>query len=100
MPRARITITLPGDVVQSIDKRERNRSLFVLTAVERELARRRREELLESVGNPHPQSDELAEAGLAEWGGWSDEADGGLLDVDSGAPVRWSPEEGWIEVDG
>ena len=62
----------------------------------RELARRRREELLESVRNPHPQSHELAGAGLGEWG---DEADNGLVDVNGGTPVRWSPGKGWIEID-
>ncbi len=88
MAKARITVTLPDEVVRDIDKRERNRSRFVLEAVEHELANRRRQELLESVGSPHPQCEELAEAGLGEWGDRGDVEDGDLLESDSGSQVR------------
>ena len=97
MPRARVTVTLPDEVVRAIDKRERNRSRFVLEAVEHELAMRRRQELLASVDNPHPQSDEVAEAGVGEWGEWGTEEDSTILDPAAGRPVSWSPSEGWIE---
>ena len=99
MPRARITVTLPDDVVSDIDRHERNRSRFILEAVEKELERRRRQELLESVSNPHPQSDEIAEAGVGEWSEWRAEGDEDLLDPEGGSSVRWSPELGWREVD-
>ena len=97
MPRARVTVTLPDDIVRAIDKREKNRSRFVLEAVEHELESRRRQELLASVESPHPQSEEVAEAGLAEWGGWGTADDEGLLDAEAGRDVRWSPEQGWTE---
>ena len=99
MPKARITITLPGEIVRDIDKRERNRSRFVLEAVEHELENRRREELLASVESPHPQSEEVAEAGVGEWGDWAAAGDEELLDAEAGSSVRWSPERGWVEVD-
>ena len=50
----RVTITLPGDLVEGIDRLERNRSRFIAGAVQRELARRRREALLQSLGNLSP----------------------------------------------
>ena len=50
----RVTITLPGDLVEGIDRLERNRSRFIAGAVQRELARRRREALLQSLGDLSP----------------------------------------------
>lgn len=97
MPRSRITVTLPGELVKAIDKRERNRSRFVLEAVEHELESRRRQELLTSVESPHPQSEEVAEAGLGEWGGWGAAGDEELLDAGAGRDVSWSPSRGWAE---
>ena len=38
----RVTVTLPGEVVQEVDRREQNRSRFVLDAIRHELERRRR----------------------------------------------------------
>jgi len=99
MTKARITVTLPDEVVKDIDKRERNRSRFVLEAVEHELANRRRQDLLASVESPHPQSAEVAEAGIAEWGDRGAHGDEDLLDLASGNSVRWSPEQGWTELD-
>lgn len=99
MPKARITVTLPEEVVSNIDRHERNRSRFILEAVEKELEHRRREELLASISKPHPQSDEIAEAGISEWGDWGGEGDEDLLDTEAGKSVRWSPEVGWSEVD-
>ena len=64
----RVTVTLPVELVHSIDRLERNRSRFITEAVEHELSRRRREGLLRSLENPHPEAVELAETGLAEWG--------------------------------
>ena len=42
MPAERVTVTLPAEVVEDIDRQERNRSRFVLEAVRRELKRRQR----------------------------------------------------------
>lgn len=99
MPKARITVTLPEELVNHIDRRERNRSRFILEAVEHELESRRRQELLASVESPHPQSEEVAEVSLSEWADWGTAEDDGLLDTEAGRSVRWSPGEGWTEVD-
>lgn len=100
MPAARVTVTLPPELVEEIDRRERNRSRFVLEAVRREVQRRRREEVRRSLVSPHPESSELADAGLEEWGtrarrGESSE----LLDPGEGKPVRWVEGRGWVWVD-
>ncbi len=99
MPRARITVTLPAEFVRDIDRRERNRSRFILEAVEHELESRRRQELLASVESPHPQSEEVAEVGLGEWGEWGVAEDEELLDTQAGSSVRWYPGKGWTEVE-
>ena len=91
MARGRITISLPEEVVGRIDRLERNRSRFILEAVEKELEFRRRQMLRESTSHPHPQCSEIAEAGLGEWGELADPADEELLDPEAGSPVRWSP---------
>ena len=97
---ARITVTLPGDVVKEIDRREKNRSRFVLEAVRRELDQRRREELRKSLESPHPESDHFAEIGFDEWAErLPDESASDLVDLEGGAPLRWVPGEGWIEGD-
>jgi predicted transcriptional regulator len=93
----RVTITLPKDLVRDIDKLERNRSRFIAQAVEHELLRRRREELLRSLKHPHPDAAGLADAGLGEWAaGLPDEAEN-LVDPDEGKPVRWIEGKGWVE---
>jgi hypothetical protein len=95
----RVTVTLPPEVVQEIDRRERNRSRFVLDAVKRELLRRRREELRRSLRTPHPDSVRLAESGIGEWArGLPREKAGDLVDVKKGMPVRWVPGRGWEET--
>ena len=97
----RITVTLPKDLVRDIDRKEKNRSKFVGEAVRNELDRRRREELRRSLDNPHPESAELAEEGLAEWQrGLPDEDTEGLVDCRVGKPVRWVSGEGWVEGHG
>lgn len=93
----RVTVTLPETIVEEIDRWEKNRSKFVLEASERELELRRRQELERSLRYPHPESHQVAEAGIEEWGeGWpaTDEA---LVDPSAGRPVRWTPEDGWSE---
>jgi hypothetical protein len=93
----RVTVTLPAELVKSIDRFERNRSRFVAEAVERELIRRRREGLLRSLESPHPEAAELAETGLADWGASLPEGDEDLVDVNAGQPVRWVEGQGWVE---
>jgi hypothetical protein len=101
MPITRVTVTLPPALVEEIDRRERNRSRFVLEAVRREVARRRREELRRSLSNPHPEAGELADAGLDDWGygRGSDPAESSeLLDPAAGRRVRWSRGKGWADT--
>jgi len=94
----RVTVTLPHDLVRDIDRREKNRSKFVVEAVRHELDRRRRAELRRSLENPHPESAELAEEGLQEWMRSLPEEDAeALVDSSAGKPVRWVPGEGWVE---
>jgi len=90
----RVTVTLPVELVESIDRFERNRSRFITEAVEHELDRRRRDGLLRSLKNPHPEAAELAETGLADWGASLPEGDEGLVDVNGGKPVRWVEGQG------
>jgi hypothetical protein len=93
----RVTVTLPVEMVESIDRFERNRSRFIAEAVEHELVRRRREGLLRSLKNPHAEAIELAETGLADWGASLPEGDEGLVDANGGKPVRWVEGQGWVE---
>jgi hypothetical protein len=89
---------MPDEVVRNIDRRERNRSKFILQAVQHELERRQQEELRRSLRNPHPESQEMAELGLLDWAGQLAEGDEDLLDPSAGKDLRWTPGEGWIEV--
>ncbi len=99
MPAARVTVTLPPELVEEIDRRERNRSRFVLEAIRREVTRRRREELRRSLARPHAETRELADAGLDDWGRGSKPGDSSkLLDANTGKPVRWVPGRGWAEA--
>jgi hypothetical protein len=92
----RVTVTLPSEVVEEIDRLEKNRSRFVLEGVRRELLRRRREALRESLTTPHPESLELAEQGLVAWGEeLPDDEVAELVDPGAGTPVQWVAGEGW-----
>ena len=82
----RVTVTLPTDLVEKIDQLERNRSRFIAEAVEHELAQRRRDALLQSVRNPHPETTELAYVDLSDW--VSDlPPEETLVDASAGTPV-------------
>lgn len=94
---ARITITLPVELVETIDRFERNRSRFVAQAVEHELARRRHAELRRSLQSPHPEGRELVETGLADWNANLPADDAELVDAVSGQAVRWVEGQGWVE---
>jgi Arc/MetJ-type ribon-helix-helix transcriptional regulator len=99
MASERVTVTLPAEMVEEIDRAESNRSRFVLDAVRHELQRRRRQELRRSLREPHSETLELAEAGLDEWAGsLSRSAEAGLVDSRGGRAIRWDPEVGWVEV--
>ena len=96
----RVTVTLPRQIVEEIDQLERNRSRFVLEAVRRELERRRREQLRRSLEAPHPESEEVAEAGFDDWVNRLPGEEGGdLLDPGAGRAVRWRQGTGWGEID-
>lgn len=98
MASERVTVTLPAEVLGDIDRRERNRSRFILDAVRRELKRREREELKRSLESPHPESSELADAGFDDWAArLPDEKASDLLDLRAGRSVRWVPGRGWTE---
>jgi hypothetical protein len=92
----RVTVTLSAELVQEIDRFERNRSRFIADAVQRELVRRRREALLSSISDPHPETADFADAGLADWTEDLPD-DEGLVDVAGGVAVRWVPGRGWVE---
>jgi len=93
----RVTVTLPIELVEGIDRFERNRSRFIAEAVEHELVRRRREELLRSLRSPHPEASELADMGLSGWVASLPADDEGLVDEDAGRAVRWVEGQGWVE---
>jgi hypothetical protein len=92
----RVTVTLPIELIESIDRVERNRSRFITQAVEHEIVRRRQAELLRSLQSPHPEAIELGEVGLAEWSASLPEGDESLVGASSGQPVRWAEGLGWI----
>jgi hypothetical protein len=95
---SRVTVTLPADLVDEIDRLEKNRSKFVLEGVRREIQRRRRDALRRSLRSPHPDSVQLAEDGFDAWAsGLPDEAAGDLVDLDAGTAVRWVPGRGWLK---
>ena len=87
----RITVILPTELVASIDHLEKNRSRFILEAVEHELGRRRGQGLLRSLANPHSEAADLADEDLIEWGASLPTGDEGLVDLSAGKPVRPTP---------
>ncbi len=70
-----------------------------MTRTRRRGFNRRREDFHRSLDNPHPESTELADLGLDDWGrSLPNEDISAIIDVNGGTPVRWIPGEGWIEV--
>lgn len=95
---ARVTVTLPSDLVEQIDRLERNRSRFVLEGVRRELQRRRRETLRQSLRSPHPESAQPDDEDFHEWMRSLPREDAeDLVDPTGGTPVRWTPGQGWTK---
>lgn len=92
----RVTVTLRAELLEAIDRLEGNRSRFISEAVEHELQRRRREALLQSPANPHPETAELADIGTGDWvKGLSKEHN--LVDQSTGTAVRWVEGRGWVQ---
>jgi len=90
----RVTVTLAAELVEDIDRLERNRSRFIADAVKHELARRRQAALLHSVHQPHADTVALIDTGLGDW--VSDlPSDDGLVDATAGTPVQWVEGQGW-----
>ena len=96
-PTVRVNVILPQDLVESIDRLERNRSRFIAEAVENEVARRRRAGLLRSLEGPHPEATPVAEAGRADWGVSLPMEDEGLIDLSAAKPVHWLEGTGWVK---
>jgi hypothetical protein len=92
----RVTVTLSAELVEGIDRVERNRSRFIAEAVEHELARRRRLALLSSISNPHPETADVAATGLEDWTADLPD-DEGLVDLTGGTAVRWVEGQGWVK---
>ena len=97
-PTARVTVTMPGELVAGIDRIEGNRSRFITEAVRHELQRRQRQELLRSLEAPHPDSATTAALGLADWTEALPEGDNDLLDPNAGVAVHWRQDSGWQET--
>jgi len=96
----RVTLTLPAELLKEIDRREKNRSKFVAEAVRRELERRRRVDLLQSLQNPHPESLDLAEQEIDDWASGLPEEDvEELVNRQAGKPISWVAAQGWPEGD-
>jgi hypothetical protein len=93
----RVTVTLPVQLVEGIDRFERNRSRFIAEAVERELVRRQREGLLRSLASPHSEAGESAGHGLIDWDPSLPADEPGLVDETAGQAVRWIEGRGWVE---
>jgi hypothetical protein len=93
----RVTVTLPVELIQGIDRYEPNRSRFIADAVQNELLRRKRDGLLSSLQHPHPDAAQLIDTGLAEWNASLPAGDEGLVDPSVGKPVRWVEGQGWVE---
>lgn len=93
----RVTVTLALDLIEGIDRLERNRSRFIAEAVEHELVRRRRDGLLLSLRSPHSEAIDLAEMGMADWAANLPAEEESLVDASAGKPVRWIEGRGWIE---
>ncbi len=99
MPNARVTVTLPSEVLHAIDREEPNRSRFVLKAVTHELDRRRNEQLRKSLSNPHPESLEMAEVDFTAWAERLPDDASDLIAPGAGEGVRWTADRGWVGTD-
>jgi hypothetical protein len=92
----RVTVTLSAELIEGIDRIERNRSRVIAEAVEHELTRRRHEALLSSVRNPHPETVDLVDATLGAWTADLPD-DEGIVDVTGETAVQWVEGQGWVK---
>ena len=100
MASERVTITLPEEMVQEIDGRERNRSRFVQQAVARELERLRQQELQRSLDNPHTPTARPWPSPASQNGPiWRLPATRSCSIHSAGKEIRWDADRGWIEAD-
>ncbi len=67
MAGARVTVTLPEELVRDMDRQAADRAAFITEAVRHELGQKRREGLRRSLYAPHPESAEHESLGIAEW---------------------------------
>jgi hypothetical protein len=91
----RVTVTLSAELLEDIDRLEPNRSRFIAEAVQHELTRRRREALLDSLRQPHPETASVDDTSLADW--TADLPDEALVDLAGGTAVRWVEGQGWLK---
>ena len=94
----RVTVTLAADLVERIDRLERNRIRFIADAVGREQERRQQEALFHSIRSPHAETAALIDTGLGDWVS-ALPGDEGLVDLAAGTPVRWVEGQGWTKDD-
>jgi len=96
MTAAAVTIHLPPELLRAVDAQPIDRDAFVEQALRRELARRARDPLRASLAEPHPESMEMAEVGLADFAQSLPEDDAAAMcDLSAGTPVRWNEGQGW-----
>ena len=97
--KEQIKVTLPEDVIRDIDRVHGDRDKFVLELVRLELQRRRHQESWRTSVDPLPERFHASEMELDDWGQDSPEGDlFGLVDLKTGAAVRWIPGKGWVEA--
>ena len=94
---SRVTVTLPSEILVEIDRGDRNRSRFILEAVQREIARRKLEALELSLRHPHPDSLALESMGLQEWFDAGNQDAAELVDLNGGNEIHWVPDQGWVQ---
>jgi hypothetical protein len=98
MATERISVLLPAELLEDLDRIARNRDRFISDAIRHEIGRRAHEALRDSLRTPHPDLATAAEEDLHEWNAsLPDEDASSLVDLDSGTAVRWRPGEGWAE---
>ena len=82
MACTRVTIMIPEELTAEMDRYSENRGLFVTEAIRTELARRRKERLIQSLQHPHPESAKWPTMDFVNGSAWGGEfALGGGVDL-------------------
>src|SRR5437660_1683062 len=90
-----VTVTLSEELVREIDRLEDNRGKFVAEAVRNELGRRRHEEFLRSLQNPHPEASAIEPGGFKDWAQSLPAEDAlAMVNFEAGTSVRWIAGKG------